>query len=89
MTDAKLTARRQVAMQALESNGEASYPLLEELLRDTDETVRLNAIQVIRFIGTAQARALLESALHDASPSVRQAAVAALQGMSVVNTPPP
>lgn len=81
MTDDKLTSRRQLAMQALEADGATSYPYLQTLLRDENEIVRLNTIQVIQFIGTAQARTLLQVALKDRSSAVKQAAADALVGL--------
>lgn len=44
MSDRQLTGRRQVAMQALEIDPEASYPILQELIVDPDEIVRLNTV---------------------------------------------
>jgi HEAT repeat protein len=89
MTDKPLTARRQVAMQALEGSGEPAYPFLQKLLRDPDATVRLNTVMVIPFIGTAQARALLQIALQDSSPDVQKAAAEALRGLGYVPSPQP
>lgn len=89
MSDKALTARRQVAMQALETYGELAYPFLQVLMRDADETVRVNTVQVIQFIGTAQARTLLQSALKDSSPAVQEAATNALQGLGFAPSPTP
>lgn len=89
MTDKALSTRRQAAMQALETNGEASYPFLKIMLRDTDETVRLNTVRVIQFIGTTQARTLLQIALRDSSPAVQSTAAEALQALGYQPTPTP
>jgi HEAT repeat protein len=89
MADQKLTSRRQIAMQALEANGERSYPIMRTLLRDPDETVRLNTVQVIQFIRTTEARALLQLAVGDSSPAVQQAAAEGLRGLGYVPTPTP
>lgn len=87
LSDEQLTARRQAAMNAIEKNGGASIPFLQALLRDENETVRLNTVQVIQFMGGARARALLQVALDDASPAVRQAAADALVALGFMPTP--
>jgi HEAT repeat protein len=89
MSDAPLTARRQAAMQVLEADENASYPLLQKFLRDDNETVRLNTVQVVQFIGTDKARTLLQIALRDASPQVQKAAAEALQALGYVPSPKP
>lgn len=89
MTDKQLSLRRQSAMEALESNGEASYPFLKILMRDSDETVRLNTVQVIQFIGSTQARTLLQVALRDSSPTVQSAAAEALRALGYEPSPTP
>ncbi len=87
MSDENLSSRRQYVMQALEGQGPASYPFLETLLRDPNPTVRLNTIQVIQFIGTSEARTLLQIALKDSSPDVREAAAEALKALGYVPAP--
>lgn len=87
MSDKQLTARRQTAMQALEMDAEASYPFLRQLISDTDETVRLNAVLVLGFLGTRESRALLRHAAADASSAVQKAALDALRGSGFVPNP--
>jgi HEAT repeat protein len=89
MSDKQLTARRQVAMQALEIDPEASYPILRVLIVDKDETVRVNTVTVAQFLGTSQARVLLQQAVRDSSPMVQKAAIDALAAMGFVPTPAP
>ncbi len=89
MSDKQLTGRRQVAMQALEADPEASYPILRTLIADPDETVRINTVKVAQFLGTAQARVLIQQAVRDSAPAVQQAAKDALAAMGFVPTPAP
>lgn len=89
MNDKELSLRRQLAMEALEANGEASYPFLKILMRDSDETVRLNTVQVIQFTGSTQARTLLQVALRDSSPTVQAAAAEALKALGYEPSPTP
>jgi HEAT repeat protein len=88
MREEQLTARRQVAMQALEANGESAYPFLQELIQDTNETVKLNTLQVIEYIDPTEAQKLLAIATKDSSPVVQKAAADALQELAVP-TPQP
>lgn len=89
MSDKQLTGRRQVAMQALEADSKAAYPILGLLITDSDETVRLNTVQVVEFLGTAQGRVLLQRAMKDSSPAVQQAAIQALRALGFSPTPNP
>lgn len=81
MADKPLTARRQVAMQALEMGGETTYPFVRQLLRDENMVVRMNTVQLVQFFNPTLARSLLHLALDDESPSVQQAAMDALRGL--------
>jgi HEAT repeat protein len=89
LSDAQLTARRQMAMQALEANIETAYPFLQSLLRDQNATVRLNTVQVIQFIDTPRARALLQIAIQDSDSEVSQTALDALRGLGFAPSPTP
>lgn len=83
MREEQLTARRQVAMQALEANGESAYAFLQELIQDNDETVKLNTLQVIQFIDVTEATKLLAIAAKDSSPAVQSTAADTLQQLAV------
>lgn len=89
LSDQRLTARRQAAMESLEKYGDAASLFLQALLRDPNETIRLNTVQVVQFTSPVKARALLQIALSDPSPAVQQAAAEALRALGYVPTPSP
>lgn len=89
LSDQRLTARRQAAMGSLEKYGDAASPFLQALLRDPNETIRINTVQVVQFMSPVKARALLQIALSDPSPAVQQVAADALLALGYVPTPSP
>jgi tetratricopeptide (TPR) repeat protein len=70
-------AQQEPTRQALERIGSALLPQLEPLGQHRDPEVRALAVSVLAKIGAPAARATLQTALHDRSIAVRQAAMRA------------